>query len=274
MRENRQIAVLSFTDAYEKQEFYEEMERDGWNISRIFCRGLEGTNCYCDAAAAEQIRERIRPFGASGLHFLDSGNYHYVSRLWLELVTEPFDLLVFDHHTDMQEPAFGGILSCGGWVRAALEELPLLCKVYLAGPPGSSPEAAGETEEFAGRVIWIREEELGRGEGLEEMLKGTGCKEGSESGKADSLPLYISADKDILKQEDAMTNWDQGQVGLDELLACIRGACRVRRVIGMDVCGEASGEETAEKRNDRANRALCRVFADGTAASKRAKRNF
>ena len=115
MRENRRIAVLFFTDAYEKQGFYREMEREGWDVSCISCRGMEGTNCYCDEAAAEEIRERIRPFGAGGLHFLDSGNYHYVSRLWLELVTEPFDLLVFDHHTDMQEPAFGGILSCGGW---------------------------------------------------------------------------------------------------------------------------------------------------------------
>lgn len=259
MRENRRIAVLFFTDAYEKQGFYREMEREGWDVSCISCRGMEGTNCYCDEAAAEEIRERIRPFGAGGLHFLDSGNYHYVSRLWLELVTEPFDLLVFDHHTDMQEPAFGGILSCGGWVRAALEELPLLHRVYLAGPPGSSPEAAEETAGFEGRVSWIREEELGRGEGLGEMLQGRGGGDGSASGKADCLPLYISVDKDILTREDAVTNWDQGQVGLDELLACVRTAFGGRRVIGMDVCGEAPGEEAAAKRNDRANGALCRV---------------
>ena len=182
-----------------------------------------------------------------------------MSRLWLELVTEPFDLLVFDHHTDMQEPAFGGILSCGGWVRAALEELPLLHRVYLAGPPGSSPEAAEETAGFEGRVSWIREEERGRGEGLGEMLQGRGGGDGSASGKADCLPLYISVDKDILTREDAVTNWDQGQVGLDELLACVRAAFGGRRVIGMDVCGEAPGEEAAAKRNDRANGALCRV---------------
>lgn len=36
---------------------------------------------------------------SGGIHFLDSGNYHYVTKLWLDQVKEPFDLLVLDHHT-------------------------------------------------------------------------------------------------------------------------------------------------------------------------------
>ena len=52
MRENRRIAVLFFTDAYEKQGFYREMEREDWDVLCISCRGMEGTNCYCDEAAA------------------------------------------------------------------------------------------------------------------------------------------------------------------------------------------------------------------------------
>ena len=249
MRENRRIAVLFFTDAYEKQGFYREMEREGWDVSCISCRGMEGTNCYCDEAAAEEIRERIRPFGAGGLHFLDSGNYHYVSRLWLELVTEPFDLLVFDHHTDMQEPAFGGILSCGGWVRAALEELPLLRRVYLAGPPGSSPEAAEETAGFEGRVSWIREEELGaRGRPGGKCCKGEEAEMGVRPERRIACPFISLWTRDILTREDAVTNWDQGQVGLDELLACVRAAFGGRRVIGMDCVrrgawGGGSGEK-------------------------------
>ena len=56
----------------------------------------------------------MEPLGAEGIHFLDSGNYHYVTKLWLDQVKEPFDLLVLDHHTDLQQPMFGDILSCGG----------------------------------------------------------------------------------------------------------------------------------------------------------------
>ena len=157
MRENRCIAVFAFTRAYEEQEFYKRLEQEGWEAVLTACENLEGTNCYCGEAAAEALRERIQAFGLSGIHFLDSGNYHYVSRLWLEQAEEPFDLLVFDHHTDMQEPAFGGILSCGGWVRAALEELPLLRQVYLAGPPADSREAREELFGFMDRVLWIPE---------------------------------------------------------------------------------------------------------------------
>lgn len=47
---------------------------------------------------------------------------------------EPFNLLVFDNHTDMQLPAFGGLLSCGGWIASALEEVEKLQEVWLIGP--------------------------------------------------------------------------------------------------------------------------------------------
>ncbi|MDQ9825992.1 hypothetical protein RFZ44_22080, partial [Acinetobacter sp. 163] len=59
---------------------------------------------------------------------------HYMSRIWLEKITEPVTLVVFDNHTDMQPPAFGGLLSCGGWIEAALTEIPLLQRVILIGP--------------------------------------------------------------------------------------------------------------------------------------------
>ena len=45
-----------------------------------------------------------------------------------------FNLLVFDNHTDMQLPAFGGLLSCGGWIASALEEVEKLQEVWLIGP--------------------------------------------------------------------------------------------------------------------------------------------
>ena len=58
-----------------------------------------------------------------------------------------------------------------------------------------------------------------------------------------------------------MTNWDQGKVELSALLKSIRAAGRARRVLGMDVCGEEPEGNAAAEKNDRANEALCRVFA-------------
>ena len=97
--------------------------------------------------------------------FLDSGNYHYLTKLWLELVKEPFELLVFDHHTDMQRPAFGGILSCGGWIREALETNENLKHVILVGPPETAMEETKrelleDGEELIRKVTWISEEEF------------------------------------------------------------------------------------------------------------------
>ena len=51
------------------------------------------------------------------------------------------------------------------------------------------------------------------------------------------LPLYISIDKDVLRAEDADTNWDQGGMRLDRLTECLRIISRSRRIIGCDICG-------------------------------------
>lgn len=113
------------------------------NISWVEVQELTGSNCYCDEEAAKVLKEKLKKFSAEGMHFIDSGNYHYMSRIWLEKLEIPFRLVVFDNHTDMQLPAFGGLLSCGGWIAASLEELPLLEEVILIGP---DQEAFDQTE--------------------------------------------------------------------------------------------------------------------------------
>ena len=69
------------TDAYEHQSFYNSNE----NLSIIDCRDLEGTRCYLDDYAKEQLLERMEAASLNGIHFIDSGNYHYLSLLWLIL---------------------------------------------------------------------------------------------------------------------------------------------------------------------------------------------
>ena len=214
---------MNFTGVYENQEFYQDLGAVWLELGDI-----QGTNCYCDEEAEAAIKERISLMEPSGIHFLDSGNYHYVSKIWLDKIEEEFELLVFDHHTDMQMPMFGNILSCGGWIQAALDTNTRLKRVYLAGPPSMEAEADRE------RVDGINEEEL----------KTPGCI--SRHLKNSGLPLYISLDKDILTCSCAITNWDQGEAQLEDVLACLMVAASCRSIIGVDVCGENPDDQEQE----------------------------
>ena len=214
---------MNFSGVYEAEGFYKN-HGHVW----VDCKDIKGTNCYCDEEGENAIREAIRELGPEGIHFLDSGNYHYVSKIWLGKIEEGFELLGLDHHTDMQMPMFGNILSCGGWIQAALDTNTRLKRVYLAGPPSMEAEADRE------RVVGINEEEL----------KTPGCI--SRHLKNSELPLYISLDKDILTRSCAITNWDQGEAQLEDVLACIKEAASCRSIIGVDVCGENTDDQEEE----------------------------
>lgn len=191
----------------------------------VDCSDIGGTVCYCDPESESAILSRISERRTESLHWIDSGDYHYISALWLSRITSPFDLLVFDHHPDMQEPAFGGILSCGGWVRTSLERYPLLRNVLIAG---INPSLEGECEGFGERVKVLNKD----------FLAGKDHSVVASSLPSDGLPLYISIDKDVLSADDARTDWDQGNMVLPFLLEALSDIFALRKVIGADICGE------------------------------------
>ena len=96
--------IMNFSGIYREEDFWEDQEPVWLDFQR-----LQGVNCYCTPEAEAAIKEKICDLPVQGIHFLDSGNYHYLSKFWLEKIQEPFSLLVFDNHTDMQEAAFFGL---------------------------------------------------------------------------------------------------------------------------------------------------------------------
>ena len=214
--------IMNFSGIYREEDFWEDQEPVWLDFQR-----LQGVNCYCTPEAEAAIKEKICDLPVQGIHFLDSGNYHYLSKFWLEKIQEPFSLLVFDNHTDMQEAAFFGLLSCGSWAGEVLDTHELLSHICVAGP------GLKDFREYKGQA-WAKLTRICREElsdGGEEILR--------EFLETDpDLPLYISIDKDVLRKEEARTNWDQGELALDQLLKLLELIFEKRKVIGADICGE------------------------------------
>ena len=200
---------------------------------KIDLRDIDGVNGYCSDEAGMKIRERIADLPSEAVHVIDGGNYHYMSLFWLEKIKKSFDLIVFDHHTDMQEPALIPALSCGSWLLDTLKrgDIPVN-KVWLIGPPAKDFEAV--EEKYKDRIIFVPQDEADAAGNFPAL------PEHGVFGKMreESLPAYISIDKDVLSENELKTSWEQGSMSVSALKKIVRYICETRDVIGLDLCGE------------------------------------
>ena len=271
--------ICNFSDVYENQPFMEGLRLSG-EATWIDCSDIPGTDCYCDDEAVETIRRRIADAGikdADGIHFFDNGNYHYMSKIWTDMVQEPFSLVIFDHHPDMQEPRFGNILSCGGWVKKTLEENKFIDNVVIIGVADHLVEEiwkeiashpADARNDLQHKVTFIRESELPavtlEGRSPDRVYQ-TSHSPHSTLHIPHSTPVYLSIDKDALSPAYAATNWDQGSLDVVTLKEIITGLATNHKITGVDICGERARDfagdkfhtvQEADSLNDRINREL------------------
>ena len=213
------MMAFNFSDAYREQGFLAwARQQAAGGCLLADCTDVEGCTCYCDAPAAREIEARL-PAVLPPVRWLDSGDYHYMSHLLALRETEPFHLVLLDHHPDNQEPAFGGVLSCGSWVKAMQEENPLLRGVLSIGPEGC-PETLPEG--------WLEQR---RGE-----------------------RVYVSLDKDILAREWARTDWSQGTHTLTQVEEMLTRILEGAEVVAIDICGEISPSKGGTPEDLRINR--------------------
>ena len=260
------ITICNFSNVYGNQPYLEGLKLSG-KATWLDLSDISGTDCYCDDEAVATINAELNKAGvvdAQGLHFIDNGNYHYMSKIWTDRIAEPFSLVVFDHHPDMQEPRFGDILSCGGWIKKVLNENKFIDNVVLIGVADHLVEETTPHD----KVSFIRESELcqipgqARNDATASTIQ-TSWRPWSRH--LEPASLYISIDKDVLSPTDAATNWDQGSLSLDQMKTFIKELAKGRKIVGVDICGERahdfSGDEShsvqeADALNDRTNREL------------------
>ena len=247
---------FSLSGIYESEGYAWEQAGKIWDL-----RELRGTDGYLDPETEQfleaELGRKKETKELPRIRLLDSGNYHYMSKLLLGLEKEDLFLAVFDHHTDMQPPALLPVLSCGSWIRDAAGAYQNIKGICVIGPP----EASVRETEAMEHVWFVTQEELDDGSGAAKIKE-------IFASHAGTFPVYLSVDKDILSKEELDTNWDQGNVRVDELLSlakdCLAGkgarGRSLRRAVGERAGGGVqrgkSGKPEAVRRACGKNRRL------------------
>jgi len=219
---------------------------------RLWGRGKNIDAARARLAAATDSRPSVT--------FMGSGDFHHLAALLAERVEEPFTLLHFDNHPDWVRLA--PRWHCGSWVNRVLG-LPNVQRVVTVGccsddlvDPGRKGGNLPALD--AGRLAlfpWQHEpsrvrRRIADGPGhtwrdghihwhnlavvpLQQAIDAVLAAIPTEA-------VWVTIDKDVLPESEALTNWDQGQMPLAALLAMLRAVGQRKRVLGADLCGEYS----------------------------------
>lgn len=231
------LCLHNFTGVYEKQDFYKDYPHKLFDD-----KALCGVRGYMDDKARKYLLEEIKERSKlTSIHLLDSGNYHHLSRVYLDLIKEPYNLVVYDNHTDMQFSAFGNILSCGSWIADAYETLHNLNKIIVVGANSSYIEECAFNKDK--RVVFT--------DSISDVYL------------ENLLPIYISIDKDVLSSNEFISDWDQGSMSLAALKKEMEFLIDRFRVIGTDICGEPDiSDEINISLSNNINKELVNIFVD------------
>lgn len=215
------VTVLNFDNVYQKQKLLDKP-----NYHWVDLQALPSTNLFCEKDTLQQIEKKLEAY-QHPLTLIGSGNYHYITSLFLSRMKQPFTLILFDHHTDTLQSPSEDLISCGSWVLEALQTNKLLKRVVIIG---ASEEAEHHVDSsIEGKVSLYSKQflRLHQHNALKKILK-----------DIETDNVYISVDKDVLDTRDALTDWDHGTIRLPQVLRMIRAIIQTKTVAGVDICGE------------------------------------
>jgi hypothetical protein len=213
------ISIVNFDETYFAQKGLQRYPHEDIDFQQ-----MRHVNLYCENDSLVLLSRQLYKRNHKGITFIGSGNYHYLTYLFLKEIAKPFTLVLFDNHPDLGTDQDQGenLLSCGSWVSYALKDIPLLQQVVIIGPTAILDHHIHHPRvvifPFKGRNHYS----------LKSILSAIHTQN-----------VYISIDKDVLNTTEVSTNWDQGVMELATLTQYVEYILKQKDVEGVDICGEA-----------------------------------
>ena len=262
---NNTIRILNFDDSIVSQ--LRLISRYKTEIVDLKDLG-PGARYWLDKKAGAEVEKRIRSSAKDSITFLGSGDFHHITSLLVDQFDEELCVIVFDFHPDwdIRPPRLG----CGSWVNKVLENKNIL-KFILIGvssgdissfriqtanlgslkddrveiyPYSHAPTLAFfkkipenlsvRTKNFIlfSRIYWNELKNVNLVEFFLHILRRLPAKR-----------VYVSIDKDCLRNEYALTNWEEGRMSLEELLLVLKMIKDNLDIAGVDITGDYSRED-------------------------------
>lgn len=212
------------------------IEAGEWGPRLRFCAPVRVVEGF-----AREYLERVAPFILYG-----SGDFHYLSAIWLRRVDQPFVLVSFDNHPDwaITPPKW----ACGGWINRALE-LPILKHVAIWGCgnfecwwphnilANRSAQRSGKLEVHP----WADDRPIEDQQRPTSILR-SNWREKFEKFSANlaGAKVYVTIDMDCLRAEDAVTNWENGRFTVSDLEWALGKLREHNEIVAGDICGAYS----------------------------------
>lgn len=195
-----------------------------------------GTNCFCDDDSQTEIARRLAGLPFDAVHWIDAGDYHYVSKIRAGLIDRPFDIVMFDNHPDTHESDFSEMLNCGGWLYTALGTNPNLDHAIVAG---IDPDLESECVRCGDKVT---------------VLPGhVDDEEFFDAVSESNLPVFLTIDLDVMDKFYFHADWTQGEMDWNKMKTLLKGLLDRRAVIGIDICGGVPPGQGGTKEDFRTN---------------------
>lgn len=205
--------------------------------------------------------ERGERHRGPSITWMGSGDFHHVTALLVERaaesLAEPPTVVHFDNHPDWVAHADG--MHCGSWVRSLLDrnvvERVITIGVNSRDVIWPDVKGAGLDHVESGRHVIFAHRDMrlspfhSRVHRSDYYSNLDRWREGAPSlselmtvvsKMIETRSIYITIDKDVLRECDATTNWDQGILDVETLEGWLAFLIDHHHLAGMDVIGDYS----------------------------------